>query len=250
MSGRETPAADIPVFDMPPAFEEETRVSPSPGPVARSVLDGGSAQGEQLRLLATRLRALGRDKRLRRIGIVGATAGEGASTVALGLAEALASERRGRVLLLELDLDRPALDLALGLGPPEVGLREYLDGKGETPVVRRLSGGFWLLSAGDSPPRRRDLFSSPRLEALLKGADRVFDRVVVDCPPLVGTADATPLPDLFDGFVFVVRARHAARETVREAAARLRPGRVIGLVLNARRHLLPRRPGRGGGRAA
>ncbi|HUL77500.1 MAG TPA: CpsD/CapB family tyrosine-protein kinase [Vicinamibacteria bacterium] len=245
MRGKQAPVGPaVPVFEIVPAFEEETQPSPSPGPVAQAVLDGGSPQGGPLRLLAKRLRALGRDKRLRRIGVVGSSAGEGSSTVALGLAEALASDRRRRVLLLEVDLDRPALDRALGLDPPEVGLREYLDGGGETPVVRRPSGGFWLLSAGAPPVRPGDPLSSPRLPALLSAADRVFDWVVVDCPPLLETSSAAALGALVDGFILVVRSRHAPRETVRQAAGRLPPGQLVGLVLNGQRDILPRRAGR------
>jgi tyrosine-protein kinase Etk/Wzc len=231
----------IPVFEVPPAFEEETRRPPSPGPVAQAVLDLSSPQGERLRLLATRLRALGRDKRLRRIGVVGSGLGEGSSTVALGLAHALASERKGRVLLLELDLRRPALDRALGLEPPPVGVREYLDGESETPVLRRPAGSFWLLSGGGGTERSGDSLSSPRLGELLRAVERVFDCAVVDCPPLVETADAVKLQELLDGFVFVVRSRHTPRETIQRAVARLRPDRIVGLVLNAQRDLRRRR---------
>ncbi|HEX9187092.1 MAG TPA: hypothetical protein VGB87_08480, partial [Vicinamibacteria bacterium] len=118
--GRATGDPEVPVFEAAPAFEEDARPALSPGAVARAVLDGGSPQGEELRQLAARLRALGRDKRLRRIGVVGASAGEGTSTVALGLASALAADRGIRVLLLELDLRQPSLDRALGVSPPEV----------------------------------------------------------------------------------------------------------------------------------
>lgn len=228
----------VPVFEVVPAFEEDAREPSSPGPVARAFLDGGSPQGQELRLLAARLRALGRDKRLRRIGVVGASSGEGTSTLALGLAAALAADRRGRVLLLELDRSRPALDLALGLPPPEVGLGEYLDGRGESPVLRRLPAGFWLLSAG--APAGPRVYSPDRLGSLFRATDRVFDHVVADCPPLL-EAEPLSLQDVLDGFVLVVRARHAPREVVRRAASLLRPGRVVGLVLNARRDVFRRR---------
>jgi Mrp family chromosome partitioning ATPase len=227
------------VFEAAPAFEEDARQAPSPGPVARAVLDGGSPQGRDLRQLAARLRALGRDKRLRRIGVVGASAGEGASTVALGLASALAADRGVRVLLLELDLRRPSLDRALGVSPPEVGLGEFLDGRGETPVLRRPTGGFWLLSAGAAAGSRA--LSPARLGSLFRATDRVFDLVVADCPPLLEREMPPFLQDVLDGFVFVVRARHAPREAIRRAAALLRRGRITGLVLNARRDAF-RRP--------
>jgi Mrp family chromosome partitioning ATPase len=228
------------VFEAAPAFEEDARQPPSPGPVARAVLDGGSPQGEELRLLAARLRALGRDKRLRRIGVVGASAGEGTSTTALGLASALAADRGVRVLLLELDLRQPSLDRALGLPSPDVGLGEFLDGRGETPVLRRPTGGFWLLSAGAGSRA----LSPARLGSLFRATDRVFDLVVADCPPLLEREMPPFLQDALDGFVFVARARHAPREAIRRAAALLRPGRITGLVLNARRDVRRRRAAR------
>jgi Mrp family chromosome partitioning ATPase len=231
----------IPLFEMLPAFEEEGATPFEPGPVARTLLDEHSAQGEQCRLLGARLLALGRDKRLRRIGVVGAGPGEGTTTVALGLARALSRDRNRRVLLLELDLRRPALEEELGLDPPAVGLRRYLDGRSEIPVLRRSRpAGFWVLSAGAGATEAS--LASPRLASLLRATDRVFDYVVADCPPLLEGGDATALHGHLDGLVFVVRSRRSPRETIRRAAALLKPGLIVGVVLNAQRDLLPRRP--------
>jgi Mrp family chromosome partitioning ATPase len=236
----ETADGHVPVFESLPVFEEEGRISAHPGTVVKTVLDDRSLPSEQFRLLGARLRSLGRDKRLRRIGVVSAALGEGKTTVSLGLARALALDRQRRVLLLEFDLRRPAIDRVLGFAPPEVGLHQYLQGDGDTPVLRRpVAGGFWLLSAGAGVLERPDLLSSPRLASLLKAADRVFDYVIVDCPPLLPVADAVMVQDLLDGFVFVVRSRHSPRETIQRAISLLKPGAIAGLVLNAQRDILP-----------
>ena len=227
---------------MLPAFEEEGSVPFEPGPVARELLDAQSEPGEQCRLLASRLVALGRDKRLRRIGVVGARPGEGTTTVALGLARALSAERRRRVLLLELDLRRPALDDELGLDPPAAGLRQYLAGRCDVPVLRRSRpAGFWVLSAGGGGVPSEPVPSPARLSTLLRATDRVFDYVVADCPPLLEGDDGLALQDQLDGFVFVVRSRRAPRETIQRAAARLNPDLIVGLVLNAQHDVLRRR---------
>jgi len=230
----------IPIFELLPAFEEETGVRARPRAVTRAAFDEKTGQGAGLRLLATRVRALGRDKRLRRVGVVASAPGEGATTVALGLARALAAEPRQRVLYLELDLKRPAADRALGLADPAVGVTQFLEGRGDVPVLRHPAGGFWVLSCGR--PRRRPLepAAADRLPRLLSAADRVFDYVVADCPPLLPDPDSLPLQDLFDGFVFVVRSRHTPLESVRRAARMLRPGVVVGFALNAQRDLLRR----------
>ena len=71
-----------------------------------------------------------------------------------------------------------------------------------------------------------------RLPQLLSAADRVFDFVVGDLPPPLLDRDGLHLHEHFDAFLFVVRARHAPIATVEQAAHMLRPGQVIGFVLN------------------
>jgi Mrp family chromosome partitioning ATPase len=230
----------IPIFELLPAFEEETGVRVAPGPVAQAVLDARAAPASSLRVLASRVRALGRDKRLRRVGVVGCGPGEGATTVALGLARALAAEPGERVLYLELDLKRTAADRELGVPAPAVGVVQFLEGKSEVPVLRHPAGGFWVLSGGVTGPWPLEPHAASRLPRLLNAADRVFDFVIGDCPPLLPDAETLMLQDHFDGFVFVVRSRHAPRETVRRAARMLRHGLVVGFVLNAQRDLVRR----------
>ncbi len=240
MSRKHGADPQVPVFEMLPAFEEEGTPAFEPRPVARILLDARSAQGEQCRVLGTRLVAIGRDKRLRRIGVVGAGAGEGTTTVALGLARALSHDHRRRVLLLELDLEKPTVDRELGLDPPAAGLRQYLAGRCENPVLRRSRpAGFWVLSAGKSTSSDEAVPSTGRLASLLRATDRVFDYVVADCPPVLEGLGAA-LWDHLDGLVFVVRSRRATRETIQRAAAMLEAERIVGLVLNAQRDFFAR----------
>jgi len=186
--------------------------------------------------------ALGRDKRLRRIGVVGTGEGEGTTTVALGLARALSSDQKRRVLLLELDLGHPTLDEELGLDPPEAGLSQYLAGRCEIPVLHRpRPSGFWVLSAGREASSDDPIPANARLATLFRATDRVFDYVVADCPPVLEGGHGASLQDHLDGLVFVVRSRRASRETIRRATAQLQPDRIVGLVLNAQRDFLRRR---------
>lgn len=230
MSSAET---RIPIVELLPAFEEETGLRARPRPVTRAAIDERTPQGAELRMLAARVRALGRDKRLRRIGVVGGVAGEGSTTVAIGLARALAAEPRQRVLLVELDLEHPAADRALGFAPPAVGVLHFLEGRGEIPLLRHPLAGLWLLSAGGAAKGALDPKAARRLPQLLSAADRVFDYVVGDCPPVLAGRDSRSLLGHFDALVFVVRSRGAAIETLQRAAHLVGPERCLGLVLNA-----------------
>jgi len=48
------------------------------------------------------------------------------------------------------------------------------------------------------------------------------------------------LQDLLDGFLLVVRARHASHHAIRQALAHLKPGVVRGVVFNDRTEILNR----------
>ncbi|MBV9048633.1 MAG: hypothetical protein JOY58_10220 [Solirubrobacterales bacterium] len=73
------------------------------------------AAAEQFRTIRARLRYLNRDHDLRSILVTSAAAGDGKSTIAWGLARAIAMNAEGGVLLIEADLRRPSLARDHGL---------------------------------------------------------------------------------------------------------------------------------------
>jgi succinoglycan biosynthesis transport protein ExoP len=225
-----------------PAFEEERDTSRRTRPprVTSAVLSENGVAIEPFRLLSSRVRALGRERQLRTIGVVSASPGEGKTTVAIGLARSLALGGQERVLLTEMDLRRPALDKALGLPPSLSGVRQHLEGGMGVLSIRRLGAvdGCWVLSAGTGTFARPDSLASPRMATLLEAAHRSFAYVVLDCPPLMTVADAVLLQDQLDGFVFVIRSRHASRAAVLRAISLLKPGVIIGTVFNGHREII------------
>jgi polysaccharide biosynthesis transport protein len=226
-----------------PAFEEGivgTSSKTRPSRLAAAVLAENGNAIEPFRLLSSRVRALSRERQLRTIGVVSASPGEGKTTVAIGLARSLALGGQDRVLLLETDLRRPALDKALGLPPSSRGVLQHLEGGTSALLLRRLAAvdGCWVLSAGAGSFKRPDTLASPRMANLLEAARRSFAYVVLDCPPLMTVADAVLLQDQLDGFVFVIRSRHAAREAVLRAISLLKPGAIVGTVFNGHHEII------------
>jgi Mrp family chromosome partitioning ATPase len=221
-------------------FADWSGRSPRPAnPIVERLLTGRTLAVEEVRILAARLKALlpGRDKLC--IGMVSASASEGKTSLSIGLAGILASEPDRKVLLVEIDVRRPAFEAYLGL-PRTPGLAEWLAGDSQPVPVRQVRPtGFTLLTAGLASPPAPEALSGRRMAELLAAARTTFDYVVLDCPPLTPVADSVLLQDLVDGFVFVVRARHSPREAVRRAIARLKPEKVLGTVLNNRREKVP-----------
>ena len=175
------------------------------------------------------------------IGVVSAGPGEGKTTVALGLAAALARADANRVLLLEADLRQPAVERYLGL-PRSAGVSEWLTGRAKAASVRVVNPpGFAVISAGREKLARPELLGSDRMGSLIGACQLSFGFIVVDCPPLSPVADTVALQDLLDGFLLVVRARHTPRDAVARAVSRLKDGRIQGIVLNEAPEILPAR---------
>jgi len=220
-------------------FEEMQEVCSQPAPVQSVALARGSGLAEDFRLLRTKVRGIAQERPFRCIGIVSATPGEGKTTIALGLAATLADAPDRRVLFVEADLRRPTVEDYLGVARSP-GLAEWLDGSDLSIPVRRLvPQGFWLLSGGQEGLSNHDALGSQRMAALLDACREQFDHVVVDCPPLIPVADSVMLQDFVDGFLLVVRARHAPRDVVLRAVSHLRPERVGGVVFNDQQEVLP-----------
>jgi Mrp family chromosome partitioning ATPase len=230
--------ASPPEVDARPLFDESSRVVPArPEPVMQAMLHPGSAAWEELRMVASKVRSL--EQPLRCLGLVSASPGEGKTTLAIGLAAALAQEPGRRVLLLEADLRRPAIERYLGL-PADQGVGDWLEGTlgRRVPVRRLVPQGFFLLAGGRTVGRRPELLQGKRMPQLIAAARQYFDYVVVDCPPLGPVADSLMLQDLVDGFLCVVRSRHTPLDLIQKGLERLKTDRVRGIIFNDHREVL------------
>src|SRR5262249_59767713 len=125
-------------------------------------------------LLVTRIHAINDTRPARCLGLLSATGGEGKTTLSIGLAAVLAGEPDRRVLLIEADLRKPAVEAYLGL-PPSHGLADWLNGTpGPIPLRWVTPPGFALLSAGQTNLDRPERLGAPRLAGLLEAAPQRF----------------------------------------------------------------------------
>ena len=143
-------------------------------------------------------------------GVISAGVGEGKTTMASNLAAAFGRQHR-RVLALDADLEGQVMSLLFGFGPhpEEPGLSELLSGEERHPadVVQPIqvssTDTFDLLLAGTQPERLRSRFDSVEISDLFTDLRDEYDVVVVDLPPVLNVAYATPLMRLLDGVVVV-----------------------------------------------
>ncbi|WP_404422228.1 GumC family protein [Nibricoccus sp. IMCC34717] len=159
---------------------------------------------------------------------------EGKSTTLCQLARA-AGGAGARVLVIDGDVRRPSQHEAFGR-PRRPGLAEWVRREAELEAViqRGVAPGVDLIASGGPDGFTLTLLHAEPLQALLAAVRGRYDRVLLDCPPVIGVSDAALLATLADEVVLVVqhrrnpgsmvvRAQHTLRELGRE---------VTGVVLN------------------
>ncbi|MBW4420048.1 MAG: polysaccharide biosynthesis tyrosine autokinase [Myxacorys californica WJT36-NPBG1] len=168
--------------------------------------------------------------------ITSALAGEGKSTVALGLAIS-AARLHQRVLLIDADLRRPGLHKQLDL-PNEQGLSTLLmsDRFLGTNAVQNANTysdlPISVLTAGPTPTDSVKLLSSKRMRDLMSMFEQSYDLVIVDAPPTLGIVDAILAASFCDGALLVGRMGRVTRHEVTEAANTLSRLNLLGIVAN------------------
>src|SRR3546814_1464618 len=141
----------------------------------------------------------------------------GVQTCALPICYALAqglARLDKRVVLIDVDLRRPAQHRAFGLSNDE-GMSDLLTSHREVGSVIRTTdvANLSFIPAGPIPPSPTELLGSPRLVAVLYELRGNFDIIILDGPPVPGLADAHLIVSIVVNAVFVCEARRGQRRT-------------------------------------
>ncbi|MBA2747481.1 MAG: polysaccharide biosynthesis tyrosine autokinase [Tatlockia sp.] len=170
---------------------------------------------------------------LRSIMITSALAGEGKSTLALGLALS-AARLHQRVLLIDADLRHPNLHQMLNL-PNEQGLSTLLESDANVPNHTGIqSSGAYIdiLTAGPVPTDAANLLSSQRMRELMAKFEDTYDLILVDAPPVLGMVDAILAASFCSGVLLISRMGKVTRTELSQATAMLSKLNTIGVVAN------------------
>ena len=188
---------------------------------------------EALRAVRTRI-LLSPTADVTTLAVTSTNAGEGKTVISSGLAISMAMSGR-KVLLIDADMHRPQIHRVFDLAVSP-GLANILSGetKPSAALLKSEVNGLFILPAGAGVLSPSDLLDSERLITLIDGFRKVFDIVVLDCPPVMALADASIMANAASSVLFVVGAGSSTREAARTALERLISvqARVIGAVLN------------------
>ncbi|HKA89863.1 MAG TPA: CpsD/CapB family tyrosine-protein kinase [Haliangiales bacterium] len=191
-----------------------------------------SAAAASFRVLRHRL---GERKGVKAILVTSPRAGEGKTLCAVNLALAMGEAGRARVLLLEANFRCPSVARLLGFYPP-MGVCEQLDAHRLQPaqpwiVVETVAP--WLHTAAVAPEMEtRPILDGPALARCIEDMRRAgYDYIVIDSPPILGSADVNLIEESVDGIVIAMWARKSRARALRKAVDQIGRSKLLGVVL-------------------
>lgn len=174
------------------------------------------------------------DDDIRTVAVTSSVPNEGKSTVAVSLAQAIATSGKS-VLLVECDMRRRSLADMLGVRAA-AGVYAVLSDqvRVERAIVRTGQENLDFLDAEPHIPNPADIISSKRFAKLVGVLRDMYDYVVFDTPPVGTFVDAAILSTLVDATMLVVRDNFTKRSEVLNAHEQLQKAEanLIGVVLN------------------
>jgi capsular exopolysaccharide synthesis family protein len=188
---------------------------------------------EEFRTLRSKLYQIREKQRLQTLLVTSTLPGEGKTFVAANLAQAIIRQHGRRVLLIDSDLRRPQLHLALG-APASPGLSDYLLGKAEVISILQHSPmeNLFFIARGQEVSNPSELLAGGRLKQLLERLAPIFDWIILDSPAAIALSDASQLAQECDGVLLVVRATETPFDLAQKIRQEFADRFLVGVVLN------------------
>lgn len=220
------------------AYTKTRRVIVSPSILSENRLIAGNntdPRATAFRMLRTQVLHAMRENRWVSVAVTGPISGIGKSLVATNLAISMSLEVNQTVLLVDLDLRRPALHKYFNFNP-EYGILDYLSRNVALDKIL-INPGFkrlLLLPGKNASSAASELLSSPKLIGLIKELkSRYQSRIVIfDLPPLLHVDDALVFLPNVDSTLLVVENGKNTESEVKDSLRLLGGTNLIGTVLN------------------
>jgi capsular exopolysaccharide synthesis family protein len=186
-------------------------------------------------MLRTNVSRIMKDNGWKRLAITSPTPGGGKTMVTVNLAISLARQSAYRIVVLDLDLKKPAISKALGVRS-RTYIGEYLEGHGElsdcfVKTSENLFFGLNRHTISDSSETLQDARVLLMIQEISKELQPDF--LICDLPPMRASDDAIGFMPSVDGVLLVAAAGENTSTEIGQCADEI-GGRtnLVGVILN------------------
>ncbi|WGY46808.1 polysaccharide biosynthesis tyrosine autokinase [Vibrio sp. ABG19] len=157
---------------------------------------------------------------------------EGKSNLAINMAKVCGLFER--VVLIECDLCRPVMAQELDIDPLKPGLVELVQGTNSIEECLTTHQSYQVITAGQSVNDSKSIIGSPRFDQLLASLATQFDRIILDCPPVLIVSDPEIISTYTDMIIYVVRSDSTPINQVKSGIEKLErvKEQPINIVIN------------------
>jgi len=196
------------------------------------VLDPDSERSAAFRVLRHHLLEVGRPQC---VVVSSPQGGDGKTTTAVNLALSLAECGRAKVLLVETHVRRPQLANIFKFVPPWCFAEQLAAHRHQPMLPWSLIEipQLWLHVAAINPRiEKTQLLDGPAFAIAIERLRLAgYDHIVIDAPPVLGSADVNLLADAADAVLLALRARRSTTRDLRRAIDQLGSAKIAGTVL-------------------
>jgi Mrp family chromosome partitioning ATPase len=171
------------------------------------------------------------------LAVTSPTEGCGKTVTAINLALSIARQPHRSALLIDIDLQRPAVADYLGI-KCRLGTQSILEGRGTLAdaTIRANADGCELLVLPTEAPTMRssELIGSRNMDTMLHDIKRIFrsETVIFDMPPLLQGDEVLATLPRIDAVLLVTAVGVSTLHEIKECNRHLQATEVIRLVLN------------------
>lgn len=188
---------------------------------------------EAIKTLRTNIQFCGDDKQV--IMTTSCLPGEGKSQTSIDLALSIA-EMNKSVILIDADMRKSVMASRLRIDNVSKGLSHFLSGQCTLAdaIVSTNIPKMHLLMAGPLAPNPTELLETSRFKGMIESLRKVYDYVIIDCPPMGLVVDAAIIARYSDGIILVLESAKTKYRLAQDVKAKLdlTGCPVLGVVLN------------------
>ena len=183
--------------------------------------------------MRTNIQFCGNDKQV--ILATSCLPGEGKTSTTIDLACSIA-EMGKSVILIDADMRKSVMASRLQVENSVKGLSHFLSGQCTLAdaIVSTNVPKLHLLLAGPSAPNPTELLETNRFKSMVESLRKVYDYILIDCPPMGMVIDAAIIAKQSDGAIIVVESAKTKYRLAQDVKNKLEytgcP--ILGVVLN------------------